>query len=117
MTASHSYLAVGLLTLTLTCRAASHWLIITGMLPLELLARRLCPFGSQVALSDLVGALSSGRAERYLGSRAWERLSGSFHPLIPTCDVVKVKQGLRLPNITIAGDMGDLGALGKSVEW
>ena len=41
VTASHSYLAVGLLTLTLTCRAASHWLIYTGMLPLEFLARRL----------------------------------------------------------------------------
>ena len=84
-----------------------------GMLPLEFLARRLCPFGSQVALSDLVGALSSDRAERDLGA---ELRKGSVHPLIPTCDVVRVKQVFCLSNITIAGDMGGLGAIGKSLE-
>lgn len=85
-----------------------------GMLPLELLARRLSAhlgvrwhFQTWLEPYHLTGQRGTWGAELR---------KGSVHPLIPTCDVVKVKQGFYLSNVTTAGDMGDLGAIGKSLE-
>lgn len=52
--------------------------------------------------------------ETWLVPDSLARLSGSCHPLIPTCDVVETKQGLHLFNIPVAGDTGALGAMKES---